>query len=154
MGAGDSLFNKIDSGIRSCSVVISCVTQKYSLSLNCRREVSLATAIGKPIIPLLLEEMSWPPSGPMSMPLSQLQYIDYTKQSSLVSGDSFSLLLVILGQHGMLELTASGKKFAGLGTTMKAVSKMKRKGTKSESKKSETKNSESQSSESKTCTLL
>jgi hypothetical protein len=45
----------------------------------CRREVSLADAIKKPIVPLLLERMSWPPEGPMSMVFSQLLYIDFCK---------------------------------------------------------------------------
>ena len=77
MGGGDSLYDKIDKGIRNCQVVISCVTSKYSISPNCRREVSLADALKKPIIPLLLEKMTWPPEGPMSMVLTQLLYIDF-----------------------------------------------------------------------------
>ena len=78
MGGGDSLYDKIDKGIRGCKVVISCVTSKYALSANCRREVSLADAIKKPIVPLLLEKNStWPPPGPMSMVFTQLLYIDF-----------------------------------------------------------------------------
>ena len=65
------------SGIRGCKVVISCVTPKYSLSANCRREVSLADALKKPIIPILLEETPWPPEGTMSMVFTQLLYIDF-----------------------------------------------------------------------------
>ena len=80
MGGGDSLFDQIDKGIRGCKVVLSCVTNKYALSANCRREVSLADALKKPIIPLLLEEnFDWPPEGPMSMVFTQLIYIDFSK---------------------------------------------------------------------------
>ncbi|XP_046546751.1 uncharacterized protein LOC124256827 [Haliotis rubra] len=79
MGGGDSLFDKIDKGVRGSKVVISCVTTKYCLSANCRREVSLADALKKPIVPLLLEPTAWPPSGPMSMVLTPLVYIDLSQ---------------------------------------------------------------------------
>ncbi|XP_030833626.1 uncharacterized protein LOC100888215 [Strongylocentrotus purpuratus] len=82
MGGGDPLYSKIDKGVRNAKVVISCVTPKYALSANCRREVSLSDALRKPIIPLLLEEMTWPPEGPMSMTFTQLLYIDFTKETT------------------------------------------------------------------------
>jgi hypothetical protein len=68
MGGGDSLFAKIDAGIRNALCIIACITPKYTLSTNCRREMSLADALGKPIIPLLMEQLNetWPPAGPMS----------------------------------------------------------------------------------------
>ena len=78
MGGGDSLYDKIDRGVRGCDVMLSCVTTKYSLSANCRREVALADALRKPIIPLLLESMRWPPDGPMSLVLTPLLYIDFS----------------------------------------------------------------------------
>ena len=77
MGGGDSLYDKIDRGMRGCKAVVSCITQKYSLSANCRREISLADALKKPIIPLLLEQMKWPPDGPMSMVFTELLYINF-----------------------------------------------------------------------------
>ncbi|XP_078586516.1 uncharacterized protein LOC144868301 [Branchiostoma floridae x Branchiostoma japonicum] len=76
MGGGDALYGKIDKGIRSAKVVVSCVTPKYTLSANCRREVSLADALRKPIVPLLLQDTSWPPEGPMSLAFTELLYID------------------------------------------------------------------------------
>lgn len=76
MGGGDSLYDKIDRGMRGCKVVVTCITTKYSLSANCRREVSLADALKKPMVPLLLEEMKWPPAGPMSLMFTELLYIN------------------------------------------------------------------------------
>ncbi|XP_046377982.2 uncharacterized protein LOC124150105 [Haliotis rufescens] len=102
MGGGDSLYDKIDKGVRGAKVVLSCVTSKYSLSANCRREISLADALKKPIVPLLLEKMTWPPSGPMSMVFTQLLYINFTKDKSvqdLWSGKKFNELLIKLNQY-------------------------------------------------------
>ncbi|CAD5126579.1 unnamed protein product [Dimorphilus gyrociliatus] len=95
MGGGDSLFDKIDKGIRGCRVVISCVTPKHALSANCRREVSLSGALNKPIIPLLLDDMKWPPEGPMSMVFAQLLYIGFhrRKDNKLWEGDEFNQLI-------------------------------------------------------------
>ena len=39
MGGGNKLFEKIDAGMRAAKVVICCVTNKYSQSDNCTREV-------------------------------------------------------------------------------------------------------------------
>ncbi|XP_062610889.1 uncharacterized protein LOC134272700 [Saccostrea cucullata] len=83
MGGGDSLYDKIDRGVRGCKVVLSSVTTKYALSANCRREVSLADALKKPIIPMLMEKIDWPPGGPMSMVLTQLLYVNFSKDESI-----------------------------------------------------------------------
>ncbi|CAF4268347.1 unnamed protein product [Rotaria sp. Silwood2] len=78
MGGGDSLFEKIDAGIRNAKCVLACVTPKYTKSTNCRREMSLADALVKPIVPLLLEDTStWPPPGPMSLVFTGKTYIDF-----------------------------------------------------------------------------
>ncbi|XP_059147008.1 uncharacterized protein LOC131934876 [Physella acuta] len=102
MGGGDSLFDKIDRGIRGCKVVLSCVTQKYALSANCRREVSLTDALKKPLVPLLMEQMTWPPAGPMSMVMTQLLYINFAKDESVQmtwDGPKFDELLSKIHEH-------------------------------------------------------
>ncbi|XP_074660439.1 uncharacterized protein LOC141912910 isoform X2 [Tubulanus polymorphus] len=95
MGGGDSLYDKIDRGIRNCRVVVSCVTETYSKSANCRKEVSLCDALKKPIIPLLLEDTRWPPGGPMSMVFTELLYIDFAHEENVQetwTGNSFDQL--------------------------------------------------------------
>ncbi|XP_069138538.1 uncharacterized protein [Argopecten irradians] len=83
MGGGDSLYDKIDRGVRGCKVVLNCVTTKYTLSANCRREVSLADSLKKPMVPLLLEKIDWPPAGPMSMVFTQLLFINFYRDPNV-----------------------------------------------------------------------
>ena len=86
-------------------VVISSVTPKYALSANCRREVSLSDALRKPVIPILMAQMTWPPEGPMSMPFAQLLYIDFTKESTQkdFTDNKFDELLEKLKEHATVE---------------------------------------------------
>lgn len=99
MAGGDSLYFKIDEGLRNCAVVISCVTMRYSQSANCRKEIALADALSKPIVPILIEKgLKYPPPGPMSPTLSVLKYINFTSSISSNGdisweGESFEKLL-------------------------------------------------------------
>lgn len=91
---------------------MSCITLKYSLSANCRREISLADALKKPIIPLLLEQMKWPPDGPMSMVFTELLFINFYRDESVQmtwTGDKFDELTSKLGQHLPVTDTSSDK---------------------------------------------
>ncbi|CAF3933080.1 unnamed protein product, partial [Rotaria sp. Silwood1] len=105
MGGGDSLFEKIDTGIRHSLCVIACVTPKYTVSINCRREMALADALTKPIVPLLLQKTSiWPPSGPMALVFAEKPYIDFSHKceqsdnDNMWTGKEFQELLVQLQQ--------------------------------------------------------
>ena len=113
MGGGDSLYDKIDRGMRGCKAVVSCVTQKYSLSANCRREVSLADALKKPMIPLLLEQIKWPPDGPMSMVFTELLYINFYRDEAVQltwKCAEYDELISKLGQYvPVTEMNAVGK---------------------------------------------
>lgn len=112
MGGGDSLYDKIDRGLRGCKAVVSCMTPKYSLSANCRREISLADALKKPIIPLLLEQMKWPPDGPMSMVFTELLFINFYRDQEVQmvwKGDKFDELMTKLNMH-VPELAGSEDK--------------------------------------------
>ncbi|CAF1359773.1 unnamed protein product [Didymodactylos carnosus] len=106
MGGGDSLYEKIDNGVRNAKVIISCITPKYVISANCRREVSLADALKKPIIPLLLDRVSWPPPGPMSLVFTEKLSIDFcisanepNEERILWNGNKFERLLIKLQEH-------------------------------------------------------
>ena len=78
IGAGDQLYEEIDKGIRACRVFLSCVTKRYTQSRNCRREVTLANLYQKPIIPILMEKIEWPPAGSLAFVFAELLYIEMT----------------------------------------------------------------------------
>ncbi len=64
---------------------LACVTQKYTKSINCRRERSLADALNKSIVPLLLEETNtWPPHGPMSLVFTEKSFLDFRRSNEKV----------------------------------------------------------------------
>ncbi|UJR31959.1 hypothetical protein I4U23_019432 [Adineta vaga] len=102
MGGGDSLFEKIDTGIRHAKCILSCVTPKYTKSINCRREMALSDALEKLIVPLLIEDtQTWPPAGPMSMVFAERSYIDFRHPSDgkeRWSGKEFEMILARLKQ--------------------------------------------------------
>jgi len=49
--------------------------------------VKVADTLKKTIIPLLLEPMSWPPEGPMSLVFADLLYIDFCQRNIDVQFD-------------------------------------------------------------------
>lgn len=60
--------------------MISCVTEAYTESKTCQQEVALADALRKPIVPVLMEPLPWPPAGSMAMPFAPLIYVDCTEK--------------------------------------------------------------------------
>lgn len=86
MGAGDSLFEEIDAGMRNATAVVSFVTLPYCKSLNCNKEIRLCSGLKKPMIVVKLDPaISWPPEGPMAplladkMPLDPQDFGAFTK---------------------------------------------------------------------------
>ncbi|XP_069127352.1 uncharacterized protein [Argopecten irradians] len=102
MGGGDSLFDKIDRGVRGCKIMLSCVTTKYIVSANCRREMTLADSLKKPVVSLLLENMTWPPTGPMSTVFTQFPLIEFNQEEDIQmtwTGIRFEDLLDQIMEH-------------------------------------------------------
>ena len=70
------------------------MTERYSKSENCQREVTLADCLKKPLIPLLFDKTTgWPPPGQMSMIFAKLLYIDMTGQVGTIPDNKFQELL-------------------------------------------------------------
>jgi methyl-accepting chemotaxis protein len=63
LGGGQQRNNRIDRGLRAAHAIICFVTSDYSKDETSLNQVNLAVTLNKPIIPLLLEKLSWPPVG-------------------------------------------------------------------------------------------
>ena len=55
--SGTWLYDEITKGIKNCSVFICCITNKYSLSENCKREIMYAIDQRKKVIALMFENL-------------------------------------------------------------------------------------------------
>jgi len=77
MQGGSQLFGEIDNGISDCKVFLSCCSNAYGASVNCQRELLLATDRKKLIIPTLVAICDpWPPKGQMGPLLAGKIYVD------------------------------------------------------------------------------
>ena len=57
------------------------MTERYCKSEMCQREMTLADALRKPIIPLLFEFIDWPPAGQLALIFAKLLYIDMSQRT-------------------------------------------------------------------------
>ncbi|XP_043921818.1 uncharacterized protein LOC122797090 [Protopterus annectens] len=60
---GDTLHNSIQRSMKAAFAVLSCITPKYIQSDNCHKDLQLAATLQKPLVPVLLRFMPWPPDG-------------------------------------------------------------------------------------------
>ena len=57
-------------------VMVAFITPRFIMSEACKKEVSLADLLRKPIIPVMVERTAWPPPGPLALIMAQHIYID------------------------------------------------------------------------------
>ena len=72
----DVTSEKVDAALRQCHVVLACMTSQFVVSSDRKREISVAVAHRKPMVPLLLSNLSWPPKGDMYLVFGHLSAID------------------------------------------------------------------------------
>ena len=62
--------------------MIAFITPRFIMSEACKKEVSLADLLRKPIIPVMIERTTWPPPGPLALIMAQHIYIDLAGMTS------------------------------------------------------------------------
>ena len=60
---GDNLQTQIQRNIKAAAAVVCCVTPKYICSENCTKDLSIAESMNKPVVPVMLQWLAWPPEG-------------------------------------------------------------------------------------------
>lgn len=70
-----------------------CVTEKYIQSDMCQREATLADRLKKPIIPLLFEDIPWPPRGQLSLIFARLLYIRINDKGGTIHASEYDQLI-------------------------------------------------------------
>ena len=60
---GDTLQTQIQRNIKAAAAVVCCVTPKYVCSENCTKDLSIAESLNKPVVPVMLQWLAWPPEG-------------------------------------------------------------------------------------------
>ncbi|XP_074642986.1 uncharacterized protein LOC141900130 [Tubulanus polymorphus] len=59
----ETLQGQIQRIMRASSVVLCCITPKYMQSDNSSKDLALADSLRKPIVPVMLRYIAWPPDG-------------------------------------------------------------------------------------------
>lgn len=98
MVGGDALFAELDAGIRACKVFVCCVTKRYCQSDACQREATLAYSLKKPIIPLVFEDLTWPPKGQLALIFSPLLYIKMALDDGTIPDAQFEEMMRKVGE--------------------------------------------------------
>lgn len=103
---GCNVDSKMASGIRNADAICLCITRSYIEKINaqnnnCAKEWNFAQAMGKKMLPIILEEemldvKAWPP-GIVTMYLGNTFYIDCTSDDTRENAQKLSKMLELLG---------------------------------------------------------
>lgn len=75
------LYLRMAEGVQHSRVLVSFLTPAYEKSANCKKELTYAMQLGKPIIPCLLgstDDPKWRPSDWLGLSISDLLYLNWT----------------------------------------------------------------------------
>ena len=78
----DTIQNEIQRVMKNCKVVLCCMTPKYTRSDNFYKDFTLADSLAKPILPVMLHFMPWPPEIAASQFRKNLASLDCIDISS------------------------------------------------------------------------
>ena len=73
-----SSLDSMAKAVEQSACILMCMTEKYKISANCRREAEYAVQQDKPIIPLIMER-GYKPDGWLGIILGSKIFIDFTK---------------------------------------------------------------------------
>lgn len=116
MKPSDWLYDEIARGITNSKVIITCITKAYSLSDNCKREISFAVDQKKPIIALMFENVTLAELGGVGVIIAPLLriYLFENKNSIIrefteieINNAVFPALQSLMQQHATQNTSSS-----------------------------------------------
>lgn len=112
---GDDWRLSIQQAIASCSLLVVVLSPSYLTSTWCLRELARADTLGKPVLPLLLEDTS---AAVLPIELSRVQYIDFRNwRDTAAFADALQMLVKRIQFYEMRALQPiqkeSGEVFTG-----------------------------------------
>jgi len=76
-------------GVENCCVLVCFLTPEYQQSINCKKELTYASELGKPIIPCIIgsqdKTIKWKPSQWLGLTITDLLYLNFTN----INDDNF-----------------------------------------------------------------
>ena len=90
----------IHRNMKSSAIIVSCITPRYLQSENCVKDLILADSLRRPIIPVLLRFVPWPPDCGMSAVkkiLARTTQVDFSNEK--LYKQNFHLLLDRVRKH-------------------------------------------------------
>ncbi|XP_071510154.1 uncharacterized protein [Diadema antillarum] len=96
----ESAQSHIHRNMRASAIIVSCITPRYLQSENCVKDLILADSLRRPIIPVLLRFIPWPPDCGMSAVkkiLARTTQVDFSNEK--LYKQNFHLLLDRVRKH-------------------------------------------------------
>ena len=96
----ESAQDHIHRNMRSSAIIVSCITSRYLQSDNCVKDLILADSLRRPIIPVMLRFVPWPPDCGMSAVkkiLARTNPVDFSNEK--LYKQNFHLLLERVRKH-------------------------------------------------------
>nr|XP_002738472.1 PREDICTED: uncharacterized protein LOC100375778 [Saccoglossus kowalevskii] len=126
LGGSECIYNKIEKLISGFKVVVMCVSRNFLSSKACRQLGNLVKVLQVPILPIQLEDISWPEEDALATLIQMNRCIDFTEEfgsSTNINDDRFGELLTRLREENFHKGDPSSPAVSRKAKTLARVNK-------------------------------